>query len=205
MKPLLVKTLLLTFLMMPPASPLPAWQSRMEPAGQGQQQIAADDQSPWETIRPPDSRCEFRLPGQPRQVARTIRPRPDMELTIQMFVLSLQEGKVALVAGYHDAQEMPTTEAKRKEILDGGIKGTMVNVIGKLKSHEETEIEGAPARRFTWRGIRKGQEIEGHSQLVLSGRRVYQLSVIRLAETEPDDELVRQFFASFRLLGADED
>lgn len=176
--------------------PLAGQESSDESANQAGQETTTS----WQEFSPQGGGFQILLPGEPRQVSRTITPQPEMEITIQMFIVSLQEGKVALVAGYHDVQEMPTTDAKRKEILDGGIKGTLVNVVGKMISHEELEVDDAPGCRFTYRGTRKGREIAGHSQLVLNGQRVYQLSIIRLATMESDEALYEKFFSSFKLV-----
>lgn len=169
-------------------------------APQNQQEQAQEgDTLRWELLQPEGGGFQIKFPGTPRHVPRTVKPRPDMEVEIEMYTHSIREGRVAFLSGFHDVQTMPTTDAKRKEILDGGIKGAMVNVTGELTSHKAVTIGGNPARVFSYRGSRGGREIIGKSQLVLIGQRVIQISVIRLATQELDQVVVDQFFTSFQL------
>ena len=154
----------------------------------------------WQTLAPEDSGFSIELPGKAQHAERKLKPLPDMEVDVDMYLLSIERGKVAIVVGYHDVQEMPTTDQKRREILDGGIKGTLVNVLGKLKSHERGEFEGHKMRDFAYTGVRGQRDIAGVSKLILVNQRVYQLSIIHLAETSVDQEIQERFFSSFKLV-----
>ena len=161
---------------------------------------AQENNLQWTIVSPENSGFQFDAPGQPRHVTRQIKPQPDLEIAVQMYVLSLQEGRVALVAGYHDLPQIPDSVKKQNEVLDGAVKGAVVNVVGELNSSEQLDFDEVPGRRFSYRGTRKGREIEARSQLVLNGKRVYQLSVVHLADAEIDEEIAKRFFASFKLV-----
>lgn len=177
----------------------------------GQQESAAQEKQAaesleWQIISPTNGGFEVEFPGKPGHVPRTVKPRPDLEITVEMYAASIREGKVAFLVGFHDVQELPATDEKRQEILNGGVRGAMINIKGgELTQHEKVEIEGHPARKFTYHGTRRDREIKGQSRLILVDQRVYQISIISLASQELDPALVDRFFASFHLLGEPED
>ena len=90
-------------------------------------------------------------------------------------------------------------DAKRKEILDGGVKGALINVLGKLTSHDKIDVEGNPARHFKYDGTRGKNPVKGISRIVVSGQRVYQMTVIKVANADFDDKIADRFFSSFSI------
>jgi len=191
--------------------------------GQNEQEVLR-----WKKLKPEDAGFEVQFPGEPQHVPRTVQPRADLKVSVDMYALSLYDGRVAMMVGYHQVQELPKNDAQRKETLDGGIKGTMVNVAGRLTSHEEVTVQGHPARVFTYRGLRGGRQVIGKSQLVLVGQRVYQLTLLglpkgalteiktdgtaeeeaetvrkELAQLDIDSFAIDAFFSSFVLIGDD--
>ncbi|MDG2013550.1 MAG: hypothetical protein P8J33_08595 [Pirellulaceae bacterium] len=169
----------------------------------------------WQSISPEGSGFEALLPGEPRLVSREIALNADEKSPIQMYIVALQKGKLNVVIAYHDVQEIPKNDKQRNEILDGGIAGTLLRLIpSKLvpwdaNADEETDnidrqkIDGHMARRFAYRGMQRGREIAGHSQLILDGRRVFQISIIRTGSTAPDEALADRFFNAFKLTPVD--
>ena len=168
----------------------------------------------WQSISPEGSGFEALLPGEPRLVSREITLNPDDKSQLQMYIVALQNGKVNAVIAYHDVQEMPKNDKQRNEILDGGIAGTLLRLIPstlvpwdanadeKAEKIERQKIDGYLARQFAYRGMQRGREIAGHSQLMLNGQRVFQISIIRTGNTAPDDALIKKFFSAFKLLPA---
>ena len=55
-------------------------------------------------------------------------------------------------------------------------------------------------RDFAYTGVRGQRDIAGVSKLILVNQRVYQLSIIHLAETSVDQEIQERFFSSFKLV-----
>ncbi len=158
----------------------------------------------WALLKPHGSGFQTSIPGPARHVPKTLNPLPDMEVKVDMYLVHTNGGEVAFVVGWHDVQEMPESGEKRKEILDGGVKGAMLNVLGKMTSHEHIDIAGNPGRDFSYTGNRNGRDIAGRSHLVLVGRRVFQLSIIRVATVAVDEAVAEKFFSSFELTGDQE-
>lgn len=169
----------------------------------------------WQAISPEGSGFEALLPGEPRLVSREITLNPEEKSQLQMYIVALQNGKVNAVIAYHDVQEMPKNDKQRNEILDGGIAGTLLRLIPstlvpwdanadeKAEKIDRQKIDGYLARQFAYRGMQRGREIAGHSQLMLNGQRVFQISIIRTGKTAPDDALVKKFFSAFKLVPAE--
>ncbi len=173
----------------------------------------------WQTISPEGSGFEALLPGEPRLVSREITLNPEEKSQLQMYIVALQNGKVNAVIAYHDVQEMPKNDKQRNEILDGGIAGTLLRLLPptlvpwdanadadadeKAEKIDKQKIDGYLSRQFAYRGMQRGREIAGHSQLMLNGQRVFQISIIRTGKTAPDDALIKKFFSAFKLVPTD--
>ena len=177
----------------------PAETTQKETAPQTEATQEETASTEWQELKPEDGGFSIELPGKAQHSERVVKPLPKVEVKVNLYLLSVDGGKVAYVVGYHDVQEMPATDEKRREILDGGIKGTMVNVLGKLTSHERGDLDGYKMRTFSYTGVRGQRDIVGDSQLFMVGQRVYQLSIIRLADTKVDEETKKRFFSSFKL------
>ena len=166
----------------------------------------------WSLLHPEGAGFEVLMPGEPRPVSRQIALTPDEKTTVQMYIVALDGGKMNAVLAYHDVQEVPKNDKQRNEILDGGIAGTLLRLVPSTlvpwKSDGEVEkekidrskINGYFARRFAYSGMQRGRQIAGHSQLILDGQRVFQLSVIRTAKTPVNDALIEQFLSSFKIV-----
>ena len=152
--------------------------SGTQPAAESTTETQPQETQEWQQLKPEDSGFEIQVPGEPKYIPRDVTNPVGKPIRVEMYTTTMDKGRAVFLVGYHDVPEMPETEEKRKEILDGGIKGIMLNVVGELKSHEKIEVNENPARRFAYRGTRGGREILGQAQMVLVGQRVYQISLI---------------------------
>jgi len=166
----------------------------------------------WSVLSPENAGFEVLMPGEPRQVSRQIALNADEKTTVQMYIVALDGGKTNVVVAYHDVQEDPQNDEQRNEILDGGIAGTLLRLIpstlvawDKAQDNEKekidrSKIDGYFARRFAYLGMQRGRQIAGHSQLMLDGKRVFQLSVIRTGKSPVNEALIQQFLSSFKVV-----
>ncbi len=167
----------------------------------GLSQETSDDR--WHPISPEASRMRIAMPGEPKFTAPVIKPLPDKEVTVHLAMVTQNEGKSLFLVGYHDLDFLPEGEQKKNDVLEGGVKGTVLNTLGKLTKHESIKIGDHPGRNFEYSGHRFGQDVKGVSRIYLVGSRVYQLTVL----FTPDLDLTadaEKFFGSFELLPGDE-
>lgn len=77
--------------------------------------------------------------GTPSAV-QVIRPLPDKEITVHMYSLKHHEGNVVFLVGHHDIDFEVLEERKIKEVLDGGVKGSVLNGLGKITVHQSIQL-----------------------------------------------------------------
>ena len=188
-----------------------AQQNDSEPAQNAESKLKTQEFS-WSVLNPEGAGFEVLMPGKPRPVSRQIALNPDENTTVQMYIVALDGGKMNAVVAYHDVQEDPKNNKQRDEILDGGIAGTLLRLIpstlvpwdkdqdAEKEKIDRSKIDGYFGRRFAYTGMQRGRQIAGHSQLVLDGQRVFQLSVIRTGKTPVNEALIEQFLSSFKVV-----
>jgi hypothetical protein len=160
--------------------------------------VVGSDDPPWEAFTLPGSGAEVQMPGVPKVTSRKIRPVADVETEVHLATARIKDGKVLLLFGYHDLTFNPADEANIRDILDGGVKGSLLNGLAKLTRHEEIKIDQFPGREFEYAGERFNQPIVGSSRIYLVGQRMYQITVLRAPEVDAPSEITR-FLDSFRL------
>lgn len=153
----------------------------------------------WRLVSPAGSGMRVLMPGEPKLTAPTIKPLPDHEVTVHLAMVTQNQGKSLYLVGYHDLDAVPTDEQKKNDVLEGGVKGTVLNTLGKLTKHEPITLGENPGRAFEYSGDRFGQQVRGMSRIYLVGGRVYQLTVLATPEVEIAAD-AEKFFKSFELL-----
>ena len=160
---------------------------------------SAQDEVKWKKLNPKGSGFTVELPGEAKAQTRTIRPVPDSEVVIHLFTVSGNGGKSVFLVGYHDLEKEPESDEKTKEILTGGVKGSVINALGELSKHEKITLDDFPGRHFEYIGRRFNQKIQATSRIYLVKRRIYQVTVLRDPTVKVDAEITR-FFESFKLV-----
>jgi hypothetical protein len=161
----------------------------------------ARDPFQWQTVAPDGSQMQVQMPGEPRIASAVIRPVPEKEVEVHLVSVSKLEGKALFMVGYHDLDFTPADDKKIKDVLDGGVKGTVLNTLGKLTKLEPASLGKHPGRRFEYAGNRFGSQIRGTSRIFLVGTRIYQLTVLSTPEVDVSQDATR-FFDSFQLQDA---
>ena len=142
------------------------------------------------------------MPGEPKLSAPVIKPLPDKKVTVHLAMVTQNDGKSLFLVGYHDLDFLPQDEQKKNDVLEGGVKGTVLNTLGKLTKHTPVTLGEHPGRSFEYSGNRFGQQVRGVSRIYLVGSRVYQLTVLFTPELDVGTD-AEKFFSSFELLPAD--
>jgi hypothetical protein len=156
----------------------------------------------WRPVSPDGSRMRIAMPGEPKLSAPVIKPLPDKEVTVHLAMVTQNDGKSLFLVGYHDLDFLPQDEQKKNDVLEGGVKGTVLNTLGKLTKHTPVTLGEHPGRSFEYSGNRFGQQVQGVSRIYLVGSRVYQLTVLFTPELDVGTD-AEKFFSSFELLPAD--
>ncbi len=159
--------------------------------------LAADD-PPWEKVALEGSGVAVMMPGKPKVTSRKIRPLPKYETEVHMAAISIKDGKARFMLAYHDLNFDPVDETKIRDVLDGGIKGSVLNALAKLTKQERIKLGEYPGRHFEYSGKRFEQAIQGTSRIYLVGRRMYQITVLRAPEVDVSAETTK-FFESFKI------
>ena len=138
----------------------------------------ADDD--WKTVKPDNGGFAVSMPSEPKKAVQVLRPFPDKEIKVHMFSVTHSNGKAVFLVGYHDL-DFDTTEAdKIKDVLDGGVKGSVLNGLGKLTTHRSITLDDRfPGRHFEYDGNRFNQKLKVTSRLYLVGQRIYQVTVLQ--------------------------
>ena len=162
--------------------------------------VAADD-PPWEKVALVGSGVEVMMPGKPKVTSRKIYPLPKYESEVHLAGVSIKDGKARFMLAYHDLNFEPVDETKIRDVLDGGIKGSLLNALAKLSKHERIKFGEYPGRHFEYSGKRFGQSIQATSRIYLVGRRMYQITVIHSPGVDVSAETTK-FFESFKFATA---
>ncbi len=154
----------------------------------------------WRTISPQDALATFRVPKKPRYVERTFTPVANKPpIKVHLYMSTVNEGKATYVFGYHDLHEYPPKKA-RDRILDGAVRGSVVNVEGKLLSDvTRIRFKQHPGRQFYYQYEHTEKLYKVLSRVFLVGKRQYQVSSVAL-ESEFNEALATEFLNSFKLV-----
>ncbi len=157
------------------------------------------DEPQWQKVAPEGAGFEVLMPNAPKIAAHKVTPLPEKTITVNLASTSISQGKALFMVAYHDLDFDATNDDKIRDVLDGGIKGSLLNALGKLTKHTRINLGEYPGRHFEYAGNRFGQKIMATSRIFLVGRRVYQTTVIRSPEVDVAAE-TKKFFDSFKLV-----
>jgi hypothetical protein len=164
--------------------------------------IPQDGQDPgWTRFAPKEGGFEVSMPAEPKLVEHKVRPLPDRAITVHLATAQTHDGKAMFMIAYHDLDYDAVDDDKIRDVLDGGVKGSLLNALGKLSKHEPIKLGAHPGRHFEYSGNRFERKIEAVSRIYLVGRRVYQITVLRSPELDLAADSSK-FFDSFTLVAA---
>lgn len=156
------------------------------------------DEIKWQPVAPEGAGFEVLMPAEPKTAARKMKPLPGRTITVHLTSATIKDGKALFMVAYHDLDFDPVGDEKIRDILDGGIKGSLLNCLGKLSKHERITLGEYPGRHFEYAGARFDQKIQAVSRIYLVGRRVVQITVIRDPAVNVEAETTK-FFESFKI------
>ncbi|MBP7866742.1 MAG: hypothetical protein KA419_12420 [Acidobacteria bacterium] len=121
--------------------------------------------------------------------------------TIEFVMVTAERDEGACVVGFNDfpAAILDQVGSKR-EFFDGGRRGALGSMNGKLNSEKDITVSGNPGRSFTFTGSKSGKTIHGRADLILVKNRLYQLMYMNFDQAAIDSEECRKFFESFALV-----
>ena len=181
-----------------------AWAIQMPMAGESAKKQTEDTdvmRVEWLKLNPTGSRAKFEMPAKPRYVERTLTPvkgRPPIK--VRLYSATPAESSINFTLNYHDLSERPRGGDGIENTLEGVIRGTLANVSGQLLSKTEIVLKGAKGRQFAYGFVdNKDNKYIALSRTFLKGRRLYQLTAVKVVKDERDfDETVAaRFLNSF--------
>ena len=113
---------------------------------------------------------------------------------------TVNEGKATYIFGYHDLHQTPPNKPAREKTLDGAVRGSVINVDGKLLSDvKRIRFKKYPGRQFKYQYEQDEKLYAVLSRVFLVDKRQYQISSVALMP-EYDEALATEFLNSFKLV-----
>lgn len=163
-----------------------------------------DDSGEWLKQSPEGANAEFRMPVQPREMERSFKPVADRPpISVHLRICSIDGGQIVFVFSYHDLHDLPESRLKKKEVLDGAVKGSVARVIGQLTADDSVSLREYPGRKFSYDFTQNDQSLKSESEIYLIGRRLYVLKTI-FKTNNYDTQLSDKFFDSFNPFNPEE-
>ena len=160
----------------------------------------------WTEITPTDAKASFQSPTKPRYVERVFTPVKDKPpIKVHLYQSVVNEGNITYLFVYNDLNETPKNEKARKDTIDGAVRGSVINVSGKLIGQPvRVKYKTHFGKQFSYRYVQGEKQFVVVSRVFLVGRRLYQITFLSL-EKEFKEQLADRFLNSFRLVEAKDD
>lgn len=148
----------------------------------------------WAPFTSDKGRFKAEFPAVPVETQST--PNELGSVPYTTYLAETQGGNVAYGIVFNDyPEEILKTEPQK--VLDGGRDGLKENLQGEIINDTPLTFRGYPAREVTIDSEIQGRKLFYHTRVILIGRRMYQLHVVRVGDTPVDIADVVRFFASF--------
>lgn len=147
----------------------------------------------WKTYR--GDHFSVLFPGEPRV---TVLPLEEDKLSFDQAVVDVPGGQVSFLAGFTDHSSEAV--AKPDEFLDEQANKPRRGTTEVLHKRAVTLPGGHPGRVLIMRRNISGTPLRIYSRLYLVKQRMYSLIVSTLDEGGVDEEVVKKFMDSFKLL-----
>lgn len=138
----------------------------------------------WYTISDRDSNSVIRLPGKPKYKQVSFSPIEGRGALTNHLYTVIVNGQSSVTYSWYDMHEAPKTGAQLKETLDGAVRGSVVNVLGRVDRMEGIKSGKIPGREFDFTftvtppKTKKELVYSGRSRVFVSGKRRYQIDVL---------------------------
>ena len=146
------------------------------------------------------------MPNKPRYVEREFTPvqgQPPIKVHLHQSVVD--QGSTAYLFVYNDLHETPIDQPTIDKILDGAVKGSVINVGGQLLSKpEKFKFKNSFGRQFSCRYTQGEKQFIVTARVFLIGKRQYQFTFIML-ESRFDEHLAAKYLNSFKLVEPEND
>ncbi len=170
------------------------------------QDSPATEQTDWPRFTPSDAGASFQMPSKPRYVERVFTPvkgRPTIKVCLHQTVVD--QGNTAFLFAYNDLHETPQDRATIDKILDGAVKGSVINVGGQLLSEpNKFNYKTHFGRQFSCRYVQGEKRFIVTARLFLVGKRQYQFTFM-MRESMYDERLAAKYLNSFQLVEPEND
>ena len=146
----------------------------------------------WATFAPRDGRFSVEMPGAPA-VERDSHWTPVGSVTMTKYWRRV--GDALLAVELHDLPPVAAALVSDDRVLDQAREGVIRDTGGTLLEGRALEVQGSPARDFTYQ-LPGSARLSEHALAVLVDGRLYILT--GLARAPASDPAVARFFGSFR-------
>ena len=147
----------------------------------------------WRTFTPPQGGFSVSFPSEPTSDTSVEIPAPGLRIVTHSFEVDTDDHTFSVA--YNDLPESLQRRAP-SALLDGGVKGAVANIHGRLLQHSEISLGAYPGREF------RAQAHDGlvmHARLFVVRHRVYHVLVVSKNDKAFRAE-VFSFLESFRLV-----
>ncbi len=139
----------------------------------------------WRVISPSDAKATFQMPKKPRYIERTFAPVANKPpIKVHLYLATVKEGKATYIFGYHDLHEAPADRRTMNKALEGAVRGSVLNVQGKLLE-DVTKIEfrdpygkKVPGRQFSYSYLQGEKSYVVLSRVFIVGKRQFQITAL---------------------------
>lgn len=165
-----------------------------------QSKVELDQPKTWPSHTPKESRMAFLMPDRPRFSERMLTPiEGQAAIRVRNYVGSYDGSRIVLVASFHDLPVIPEGQKLIQETLEGAMRGSIINLNGKLIESKAIRYAENPGIEYVFRFAADEQIYRGIGRVFLVGQRQYMISAMILEE-KFDDEIAEGFLGSFKLI-----
>jgi hypothetical protein len=158
----------------------------------------ASGKSAWQELVCKSGGFSVKMPGSPKESTETY-DTDGGKVPATLYMLELEGGSVAYLAGYNDFTTDQVTGRDSMEMLDGAREGMLKNVKGTLVREKKISIGGHPGRELE---VDAPGEMVVFVRVFLANKRLIQMLVV-MPRAALASEDIKTFFGSFRLIATD--
>ena len=180
-------------------------QSTAQAPSQSSEQTTNKEKEPkegqWRRVSPRDALATFLAPKKPRYVERSFTPVANMPpITVHLYLSTINEGKETYIFGYHDLHELSRHKTAIDRTLDGAVRGSVINVDGKLiGAVSPICFKKHSGRQFKYQYEQNEKTYTVLSRVFLVKKRQYQISAVAL-QSEYNETKATEYLNSFKLV-----
>jgi hypothetical protein len=151
---------------------------------------SAKELAKWKTHSNTEHGYAVRGPGAPKLLA--IPEQPGVSVVSYMYEFSDGSG-----AGQVSVMKFEPAGKGDAALIDNACKGMVQGVNGKMTKYDEIEVDGKPARSFTFKAFTQGRNVRGMGRCIATTPTA--LKIVMAFHLGKSEELVQAFVDSFEL------